>query len=423
MVNVVDILEIVSEHNSWRFYECVNLVASENVMSPLAFRLLLSDFEFRYNEHDGESHYQGTKYAMSIESVVKKIFGARFNTRFVEPRPLSGGIANAIVFSSLARYGDVYLSVGLTAGAHVSHTRFGVAGILGLKEIEGYFDVESFTMDVDKTIALAERVNPKFIVVGRSVILFPEPIWDLHSALPDVPIVYDASHVFGLIWGGEFQDPFRDGAVIITSSTHKTFPGPQGGIIIGAGSLDENVWVRIERRTFPGFVYNHHINRFPALAVTALEMNAFGREYASQIVRNAKKLAAELSSLGFKVLGEERGFTRSHQVLVDVRKFGGGLKVAKLLEESNIIVTKIALPWDKPRDATSNPSGIRIGVQEVTRFGMKESEMKEIAKFFEDIIIKGKDVKSKVVDFRKRFLEVKYGYGVEGYESYLMELF
>lgn len=425
MVNnvVKSVLSVVKNQNTWRRYECINLVASENVMSPLAEKVYVSDFMSRYNEHDGESHYQGTKYCMEIEHIVKKIFMEKFDTKYVEVRPLSGGMANLIVFRALTKYGDVIISPRLIAGAHVSHTKYGVAGMLGLTEVPAYFDNDEMVIDVDKTVEMIEMVKPKIIVLGRSVVLFPEPLKEIRNRIdPKIKIVYDVAHVFGLIWGGYFQDPFFEGADVVTSSTHKTFPGPQGGIIIARRDFDENKWLKIERTTFPGFVYNHHIHRLPALAITALEMNEFGKEYVGQIIRNAKRLAEELYSYGFKVLCPHKGFTESHQVLVDVREHGGGRVVAKKLEENNIIVTKVALPWDTDKDATGNPSGIRIGVQEMTRYGMKEEDMASIAEFFDMTINKGKNIRDEVRMFRAKFREVKYCFEVEEYEDYLVGL-
>ena len=420
---IEDVLSVVMRHNKWRRYECINLVASENLMSPLARRVYMSDLMSRYNEHNGESHYQGTEFAMKIEELTKKIIGEKFNTSYVEVRPISGGMANLIVFRSLGKPGDVLISPRLTAGAHVSHTRYGVAGLLGLGEVPAFFDFENMVMDVDRTIDLINSVRPKFVVFGRSVVLFPEPIKEIRDGIdPKIKIVYDVAHVLGLIWGGKFQDPFAEGVDIITSSTHKTFPGPQGGLIVARRDLEDKLWEKIQRTTFPGFVYNHHIHRLPALAVTALEMNKFGEEYASQIIRNAMRLAEELYSFGFNVLCPRKKFTASHQVLIDVRKLGGGRIVAKKLEENNIIVTKVALPWDTDRDATLNPSGIRIGVQEMTRLGMKEEEMSRIAEFFNMVLNEDKDISDEVKEFRKEFREVKYCFEVDKYANYLVGL-
>ncbi|MCR8487893.1 MAG: serine hydroxymethyltransferase [Crenarchaeota archaeon] len=407
-MHVEQIIDIVEKHNAWRGRECINLVASENVMSTLAKKLYLSDFMHRYNEHFEESHYQGTEYCMEIENIVKEIFGRRFQTDKVEPRPLSGGQANLIVLSALTSPGDTVISVGLTSGAHVSHTKFGVAGILHLNEVVAVNN-DDLTINVDATAKIVREEKPKLIILGRSLVLFPEPLRELRSEIDsDILIVYDVAHVFGLIYVGMFQEPLEEGADVITTSTHKTFPGPQGGLIIARKDFPEKLWKKIYYTTFPGLVYNHHIHRLPALAVTALEMNLYGKEYMMQTVRNAKRLAEELYNRGFKVLCADRGFTETHQVLIDVREFGGGAKVARILEENNIIVTKVALPWDSPKDATANPSGIRIGLQEMTRYGMKDDDIPELAEFFERIICKKENIKEKVIDFRRRFREITY---------------
>lgn len=405
------IFEIVNAQNTWRRKQCLNMIASENVLSPLAEKLYVSDFEGRYNEHDKECHYQGTKYAMEIEEVTNQIFGERFSTPFVDCRPIAGVIANLCVYHAFLKAGDVFIAPGLTAGAHVSSTEYGIASVKGLRSVSAFFDFERFVLDVDKTALLIEKLNPKLIMLGRSVFLFPEPLKELREIAGDSIIVYDAAHVFGLIYGKEFQSPLEEGADIITASTHKTFPGPQGGVIIARNDFEEERWQKIQRAIFPGVLSNHHIHRLPALAITALEMNEFGESYAKQIVKNAQSFAQALHELGFNVLCEEHGFTRSHQVLVDVRKLGGGKVVAEKLEEANIIINKIALPWDKDKDATQNPSGIRIGLQELTRWGMKENEMKEIAGFFKKVLIdeeKPEKVREEVIEFRKDFQEVKY---------------
>jgi len=421
---VEKILDIVGNQNKWRRFECLNLVASENVMSPLAEKVYLSDFMSRYNEHNAESHYQGTKYAMEIEHVVKEIFMKKFSTNKVEIRPLSGGMANLIVYRSILKPGDPFISPKLTAGGHVSSTRYGVAGILNLSEIPMFFDADEMTVDVDRTIELINNVKPKLIMFGRSVILFPEPIREIRESIDSrIKIVYDAAHVFGLIWGNRFQDPFSEGADIITTSTHKTFPGPQGGAIIARSDLEDKIWKKIEFTTFPGVIYNHHIHRFPALGITALEMMEFGEEYAKQVISNSKALAESLFDYGFNVLCPHKGFTESHQVLLDVREIGGGRKVAMELEENNIIVTKVALPWDSDKDATGNPSGIRIGVQEMTRWGMREEEMRHIGELFHEVLNEHRTVKDKVVELRSNFKEIKYCFRVEKYEDYLTRLF
>ena len=404
---------IVEAQNRWRRKECINLVASESVLSPLAERFYFSDFEGRYNEHDIESHYQGTKYASQIEEMCNEIFRRRFKTKYSDVRPISGAIANLIAFTAFAKPGDVIVSLGLENGAHVSSTRYGIAGVRGLKDVSMYFDYERMNINVEKTVELIKKVRPKIVVFGGSMILFPQPVREIVEQIDrEIKVVYDAAHVFGLIYCGEFQNPLDEGAHIITTSTHKTFQGPQGGLIIGNESLSEEDWGKIQKAIFPGILSNTHIHRFPALAITALEMDKFGKKYAKQTIKNAKVLARCLNENGFEVLGKENGFTKSHQVIVNVKEFGGGKIVAKKLEESNIICNKMALPFDSALDATKNPSGIRLGTQEVTRWGMKESEMEKIAEFFRRVLIRKENVKREVMRMKKEFMEIHYCFKV-----------
>ncbi|MHA1665070.1 MAG: serine hydroxymethyltransferase [Candidatus Njordarchaeales archaeon] len=410
------IIEIVNLQNKWRREECLNMIASENVMSPLAEKYYISDFESRYNEHDVVSHYQGTKYANEIETTCINIFSNRFDTQYVDVRPISGAVANLCIYRAFMKPGDIFISPGLTAGGHVSSTRYGIAGGLGLKDIPMYFDYKKMRCDVDKTVELIERVKPKVVMFGRSMFLFPEPIKEIKEQIdPKIKVIYDAAHVFGLIYGGEFQRPLEEGADVLTASTHKTFPGPQGGIIIANKELPMDLWKKIQRAVFPGTISNHHIHRLPALAITALEMNEFGKEYAKQTISNAKRLGEALYNLGFRVLAADWGFTESHQIIVDIKAFGGGAVVAEELEKNNIIVNKMALPWDTDYDATHNPSGIRIGTQELTRWGMRENEMEYIAELIYKILKKKQNVKNDVIEMKKKFMEIKYAFSSSKY--------
>ncbi len=411
----IDVLRIVANHNKWRRLECINLIASENVMSPLAEAAYLTDMMHRYAEgKPRKRYYQGTKYVDDVELLVMEIMGELLNAKFVEPRPISGTIANATVFRAFAQPGDRALIAPVQAGAHVSHTKFGTLGALGVEHIELPYDAENFNIDVDRAIKMIEEVKPKFIVLGGSVYIFPHPVKELAEVAHSVGarLVYDAAHVLGLIAGRKWRNPLEHGADVVTSSTHKTFPGPQGGVIL---TNDEAIYKDVAKIVFPRFVSNHHLHRLPALAITAIEMKYFGETYADQIVRNAKKLAEALCERGFKVLAEHLGFTRSHQVLIDVRNLGGGAKTATLLEDANIIVNKNLLPYDPP-DAIKDPSGLRIGVQEMTRFGMRESDMEVIADFMKQVLIDKRDpkeVRSKVIEFRKQFQKIHYTFDVD----------
>jgi glycine hydroxymethyltransferase len=399
---------LLQRHNEWRG-SCVNLIASENVMSPACEKLYVSDLMHRYAEGvPRKRFYQGLEYIDQIEDLVQEEFKKHFGAGFCDARPISGTLANYAAFAAISSRGDKILSLGVEHGSHVSHEKAGAAGTLGLEV--GWLEYnDDCTMNAERSCAKILEYKPRFIVIGGSVILFPQPVKELREACDKVgaKIVYDAAHVLGLIAAGMFQDPLREGADLITTSTHKTFPGPQGGMILG--NVGEETQKKIQTAVFPQFSSNHHLHRLPALYGALREIQEFGKDYAGRIIKNAQALARELDDLGFNVLAKERGFTRSHQVLVNCGQPGSGGVAAEALERANIILNKNIIPGDgiDPR----HPRGIRIGVQEMTRYGMKENEMKQIAEFIKRVVLDKENpetVGKEVAAFRAGFQGVKY---------------
>jgi len=405
-----EVLRATHLHNVWRRKECINLIPSENVMSRLAEVAYMSDMMSRYAEgKPGKRFYQGVNYMDEVEVLDSRLMSELSGSSFSDVRPISGTVANAAVFRSLAGCGDKALVAPVQAGAHVSHTKFGTLGALGMVQEFMPYDSDAMNVDVDGAIRMIYEAKPKIVVLGGSLYLFPHPVKELapHVKAVGSTLVYDAAHVYGLIAGGAWRNPLSEGADVMTASTHKTFPGPQGGLI---SSSEEQKFKAAYKGVFPWFVSNHHLHRLPALVITALEMKAFGRAYAAQVTSNAKILAQALSAEGFKVVGERLGFTRSHQVALDASKIGGGAKAALELEKAGIIVNKNMLPWDSP-DMVDNPSGIRMGTQEMTRYGMKEDEMREVAALMRSLLLDAmpaEEVKRKVVALRAQFLQVGY---------------
>jgi glycine hydroxymethyltransferase len=227
-------------------------------------------------------------------------------------------------------------------------------------------------------------------------------------------VAYDAAHVLGLIAGGEFQSPLREGADFITASTHKTFPGPQGGVILANCEDDrmKKAIKKVQHAVFPLSASNTHLGRLPALGLAALELKIYGKELARQIIENAQVAGGCLFECGVKVLGKKNGFTQSHQIVVDVREFGGGQKVAFRLEEANIILNKNLLPYDNQHNRNA-PSGLRIGFQDVTRRGFKPDDIEALCSLML-AVIKGErtpaEVKKDVVKMRQNFGTIKYGF-------------
>jgi glycine hydroxymethyltransferase len=292
----------------------------------------------------------------------------------------------------------------------------GTAGAVHGLEVEYLpLDYEELNIDVDKAkekiVQLAKDGKaPKLVMFGASVFPFPHPVKELASTIREVgaTIGYDAAHVSGLIAGGVFQDPLREGADVMSLSTHKTFFGPQHGSVV---SWDKHA-DKIKRAVFPGMVSNHHLHSVAALAIAAAEMLEFGSEYSRQIVKNSKALAQALYERGFKVLAEHKGFTESHVILIDITKQGDGGTIEELLEKANIIINRNLLPWDiKEGRHFMHPGGIRLGTSEITRLGMKEPEMPEIAEFVKRVVIDRENVekvKQAVAEFRKNFQKVHY---------------
>jgi glycine hydroxymethyltransferase len=201
-------------------------------------------------------------------------------------------------------------------------------------------------------------------------------------------------------------------------SSHKTLWGPQGGIIV---SLEKHAEA-IKKGIFPGNTSSHHLHHVAGKAIALAESLEFGKAYAKQVIKNAKALAEALAGYGFGVLGEKRGYTASHQIAVDVTKFGDGGTIEKDLEKAGIILNRQLLPGDiKAGRHYMHPGGVRIGVPETTRLGMKESEMKEIANFIKRVVVDKQDsarVAKDVADFRKQFQKVQYAFdnAVKAYE-------
>ncbi|MCL4328247.1 MAG: serine hydroxymethyltransferase [Candidatus Thermoplasmatota archaeon] len=411
--SALKIRDMARRHNRL-FGDSIPLIASENIMSPLAMEMLLTDFGSRYAEGlPHQRYYQGNQIVDEMEEYATELLRRLFGSRFADPRPISGTVANMGVIYGLTKVGDPITVPDLSGGGHISAAKFGAVGFRGLDASPYPFDPDTMSIDPDGARKLILEKKPKVALFGQSVFLFPAPLKELSDTFQEVGcrVWYDAAHVLGLIAGGKFQDPLREGAEIVSGSTHKTFPGPQHGVVLGQS--DETVWKHVQRGLFPGVLSNHHLNTMAALAVTTAEEMEFGRKYASDIVDNAQALAEELHSLGFRVLGEKRGFTESHTIAADVSEMGGGKEVAEKLERCGIILNKNLLPGDQGKKS-QDPSGIRIGVQEITRLGMGKSEMKEIASLIHRAITKNvtdREISESAAGLKRQFPEVRYCFG------------
>jgi glycine hydroxymethyltransferase len=404
--------DLVAKYEDWRTKECINMIASENILSPTAKALFATDFASRTAQaFIGARMYKGYDLLDPIEALVMEQAKKLYNANFVDHRPTSGATANAVAFGAFTKVGDTIMSETVPAGAHISYRKYGIAGYHGLNVVDIPFDVNDYSVDLDSLRTVAAAVRPKLFVIGGSVILFPHPIKEIRKIADSVgaKIMYDSAHVMGLVCQGVFQDPLVEGADIMSGSTHKSFPCGLGGWLFWN---NDEYTADVDYACHPGVVSTHGpINRIVAMAVVLAEMLEFGKQYAAQVVKNAKVLAKAMEKEGFKPLYKNKDYTESHQVAVDVKAQGGGETVAVAFESANIILNKNILPTDSEDDAFKNPGGLRIGCAEVTRMGMKEADMATIASFMRRVAIEKEDskkVKKDVVDFRKAFQKVQY---------------
>ena len=299
----LEIKELTKEHHNW-MENSINLIASENITSTSVREAIASDLSHRYAEGiSGCRLYEGCKYVDQIEDITVNLSKKIFKAEHANVQPISGVVANMASFFALAKHGDPMMALEVPVGGHISHANVSAAGIRGLKVAPHPFDETKMNIDADAMKKDIIEKKPKIVLLGGSLFLFPHPVEDAREAADEVgaKVIYDGAHVLGLIAGGYFQDPLREGADLLVGSTHKTFPGPQGGIIL----CKEDIAKKIDDAVFPGVVSNHHLHHLAALGIATAEMIEFGSDYAKQIIKNSKALAQELYELGFNVLCED----------------------------------------------------------------------------------------------------------------------
>jgi len=404
------VLDTARKNEEWRGRQCINLLAPEALMSPTARRLLASELSQRAGEGEiGNRWFAGTRYIDELEALCVELAKRLFRCHFADHRLVSGMVGNTVVYFALTQPGDVVMSLPKPVGGHSSNRNDGPAGLRGCHIADVPFDPYEMTVDVDALRTVARSVRPRLIALGSTLTLFPYPLREIKAIADEVGahLYLDGAHQLGLIAGGQFQDAFGEGADVVTGSTGKTLSGPQGGLILWN---EPQLTGRLRWAIFPGMAATHQINRVAALAVSLAEMLAFGREYMAQIVANAQALARALHERGFEVLGAHKGYTRTHQVAMDVTKYGGGYEVAERLARANIITNKNLLPTDTP-EQWDRPGGLRLGTTEVTRLGMKETEMTQVADFIHRVVVaeeQPEQVRREVTAFRESFQTVGY---------------
>jgi len=324
--------------------------------------------------------YAGDKYQAGLEPLdvlevtVSRLVADVMGAAYAEIRPTSATLANLAVYTAVAAPGDTIAVLPGWAGGHLSHHAVGAPGIRGLRIVELPYDVALLDVDLDATAALLAAERPRLVVVGASLMLHPHRLAPLADLVHDAGAVllYDASHVAGLVAEDRFQAPLREGADLVTFSTYKSFAGPAGGAIV---SDDAALMARVAAAVYPGLTANYDIARLLPLGAAALEHGRAAGAYADACIALAAALADALAAEGLAVVDSTRGRTSSHHIAVDARAFGGGPAAARTLAAANVLLSEIGLPGPD-RD----PAGaIRIGTQSIASQGFVPGEMAAVA--------------------------------------------
>ena len=436
----LQLLKKAEQNHLWRQKQCINLIPSENTPSHAVQTLCASDPSCRYAEHKKVKsfydkdifYYQGTKFIDEVEQLTVEELKKYFNCTEVETRVISGQMSNMCAFSAMMdwknrldrkhtpqRLGYV-LNNHIIKGGHLSaqpmgalHDYIAVDPVTERSAVVNFPVCKDniFKIDVEETKKVIDKYRPEVIIFGKSMVIHKEPVAEIRRYVDEqnIPttIMYDMAHVLGLV-GDYFQKPFEEGAEIVTGSTHKTFFGPQRGVVAvnyRETDLKYGLWQTIETRAFPGSVSNHHLGTQLGLLMAAYEMNHFKDTYQKAVITNAKSFAKSLKKYGLNVLGDPANdYTETHQVLVSVG-YGEGAEVANRLENNNIIVNYQATPDEEGFTASG---ALRMGVSEMTRFGFGPAEFDKLACLMADCILRHEDISEDVARLRGEYTTMHY---------------
>jgi glycine hydroxymethyltransferase len=372
---------IAIDNETRRQHEGLELIASENFVSEAVLEAMGSVFTNKYAEgYPGKRYYGGCEFADIVENLARDRAKQLFGAEHANVQPHSGSSANMEAYSAVLQPGDTVLGLNLAHGGHLTHGHHLNFSGKTYKIVPYGVTKETETIDYDDLEKLAEKEKPKMIIGGGSayarIIDFPRMrhIADKVGAI----FLVDMAHFAGLVAGGVHPSPVPH-AQIVTSTTHKTLRGPRAGMILSK----QDYAAAIDKTVFPGDQGGPLVHIVAAKAVCFHEaMQPAFRDYARQIVANAKVLAAHLIAEGFRIIS---GGTDTHLMLIDVFSKGMlGSEAEKALDQAGITVNKNAIPFDI--NPPLKPSGIRIGTPAVTTRGMKEAEMKQIAAWISEAL-------------------------------------
>ncbi|MBW8483688.1 serine hydroxymethyltransferase [Actinomadura parmotrematis] len=366
--------------------EGIVLYAGTNVMSSAARAVTDPQVGERPSMGwPGEKYQSGLDHLDVLEVLAPSLMCRLLGARFAEVRSHSATMANLAVYTALAEPGDTIAVLPERAGGHTSHHAVGAPGVRGLRVVDLPYDAGALDVDLAELGPFLERERPRLVVIGASLLLFPHDVAAIaeraHAA--GALLLYDASHMAGLVAAGRFQRPLAEGADVLTFSTYKSFGGPPGGVV---ATDDPAIAERVSAAVFPGLTANYDAARLAPLAVTAAEILADDGAYADRCTAAARTLAEALEREGFAVAGAARGYTASHHVALDVAGLGGGRAAMDRLAAAGIYLSAIGLPWQAPGEPDR---GLRLGTQEVVRRGFGADDLRRTAALMGDVLLRG----------------------------------
>jgi glycine hydroxymethyltransferase len=369
------------DNETRRQHEGLELIASENFVSEAVLEAAGSVFTNKYAEgYPGKRYYGGCEFTDVVEELARRRAKKLFDAEYANVQPHAGSQANMEAYAAVLQPGDTILGLNLAHGGHLTHGHHLNFSGKTYKIIPYGVTKETETIDYDELERLAERERPKMIIGGGSA--YPRIIdfARMRQIADKVGAIYlvDMAHFSGLVAAGVHPSPVPH-AQIVTSTTHKTLRGPRAGMILAKAEFGP----AIDKTVFPGMQGGPLVHIIAAKAVCFHEaMQPEFKEYARQIIANAKVLAETLAAEGFRVVS---GGTDTHLMLIDVFSKGMlGSEAEKALGEAGITVNKNAIPFDT--NPPLKPSGIRIGTPALTTRGMKEAEMRQVGRWISQVL-------------------------------------
>lgn len=401
-----EIARLVGENRRIHDLHGINLNPASNVMNPRAEAMMAAGLGSRASlGYPGDKYEMGLEAIERIEVICAELAAEVFGAKYAEVRVASGALANLYVFMATCKPGDTIIAPPADIGGHVTHHGAGAAGLYGLKTVPAPVLADGYTVDVAALGRLAREVKPKLITAGGSLNLFAHPVAAMREVADAVgaKLLFDAAHLSGMVAGGTWANPLAQGAHVMTMSTYKSLGGPPGGLVVGN---DAAIAERIDAIAYPGLTANFDAGKVAALAVTLADWKKHGAAYAQAMCDTARALAQALQREGLPVYASAKGATTSHQFAVEAARWGGGQAAAKRMARAGLLACGIGLPIAA---VEGDVNGLRLGVPEIVRLGMKPEHMGELGALIARALGERPDAAAADVEaFRRRFRELHY---------------